>query len=127
MSNATVTVPYTCDRTGKTHNEPVLLQDASEFIKNMDVRKTVADEIGGYLAQLPVAPDLVLRYKGQTFILANVHEKSDDAIHKAINLILKKDVYELPPATPRKRKAKGEAAATEDEDEDVDVDAAAEE
>jgi hypothetical protein len=109
--NLLVTVPFICSRTEKEHNVKVPLAEAEAFMGGMAAKEAAAEAVKTGIEGMAVRPDVVLYYKGQTIVLANVHDKSDAAISRAFNEIANKDVFALPEPKPRKKAENTETPA----------------
>lgn len=103
-----VDVPLLCSRRKKEYPVRVPIEEAQAMVETAAKKSRMAEELRKQLAALPNLPDAVLLYKGQCVILANVNEKSDDAVKRALNQALGEDVFEVPEPTPRAKKDKSE-------------------
>ncbi len=121
MSNARnllVSVPFVCSRTDKEHSVKVPAADAIAFMGTMEAKEEAAKAVITGIDAMPVKPDVVIYYKGRTFALANVHDKSDAAIARAFNEITNTKTFALPEPKPRKKAENTETPGAADDDSD---------
>lgn len=112
--NLLVSVPFVCSRTDKEHAVKVPVEEAQAFLAQMAAKEEAAAAVLAGINAMPVKPDVVIYYKGQCVVLANVHDKSDAAISRAFNEIANKDIFLL--REPKSRK-KGDKVEKTDEPE----------
>src|SRR5690348_5824975 len=74
-----VTVPVTCQRTGRVHPMPMTVEEAGEWAKEESMRTEMSDQVRSFLKGLPPeAPDLAVLYKGKVVVLTHVVTKAGD-------------------------------------------------
>lgn len=100
-----VTVPMTCSRAQKEYQLKLPLEEVPAHVTTSKKKSQIATEVSKTILAMPVAPDLIVFYKGKGVVYANVHESQDTAVERLVNLIAKKDIFDLP--EPTKRKSKG--------------------
>lgn len=103
-----VDVPVQCDRTKKTHNLRMTLEDAATFKKSIQEKKETATEIVSFLKGIPhPQPDLVVMFRGTVIVLPTVVDKKDGAVLRLLNTLTQDDAaFPAPPVTKRKKSAK---------------------
>mgnify|MGYP001308360909 CR=1 FL=1 len=109
-SKIEVSVSMHCSRKKKDYAVRLPLAEAQTFIDQQEFKtRTAASVKKGFEDLGAGAPDLVISYRGQTFILPTVHTKNDDGIHRLINDLLQERVFEL--KEPKTRGPREAAAA----------------
>jgi hypothetical protein len=103
-----VTVPMTCSRSQKEFPLKLPLDAVGEHVDLSKQKVKVAVELSKALQELEGRPDLIVFYKGRGVVFANVHESQDVPVQRLVNLIAKRDIFDLPEPTKRKGGAKGE-------------------
>lgn len=106
-----VNVPTVCSRTGKERTISLPLREVPEFVARRDAKVANAKAILAFIENIPPneCPDLIVIYKGQGDICANVDRKSDSGVGGALNLALNKQLFAV---TERKARKKAGSAET---------------
>jgi hypothetical protein len=103
-SDMFVDVPAVCSRTGRKYSINMPLSAVTDYVAAQEAKKAAGGAIAETLTSADAAPDLVVYWKGQVHVLTTIHENSHPAISRYVNLILKNDVYEVPPQRTRAAK-----------------------
>lgn len=112
-SKIEVSVNMHCARREKDYAVKLPLAEAQPFIERLETKKQYAQQVLEVFEKLgESAPDLVVSYRGQTYVLPAVHPKNDESVHRLVNDLLQKDVYTL-----KEPKARGPRKSAGDETE----------
>jgi len=99
-----VDVPLFCNRKKREYPVRMPIEEAQVAAEAADKKLKAAQALEQQLGTIPNLPDCILYYKGQAVILANVNEKSDDAVRRALNAAIGEDVYPVPEVKTREKK-----------------------
>lgn len=112
-----VDISLYCSRRGKEVPVKVPLAEAQAAADLHAQKAQISEDFAERVLSEPVLPDAVFLYKGQCVVLANVNERSDEAVRRALNLALGAEVFPVPPPVPRKKRDSDEDPQVEIEDE----------